>query len=499
MEVSLKVVDNNACQKKAADLAIGDDRLASAHLTSIISDLSISKLQRAYASSELTPRQVIEQILAKIDASRDENIWLTVLDSEQLQPYLAALEQREPGELPLYGIPFAIKDNIDLAGLPTTAACADFSYQPEQSAFVVQALIDAGAIPIGKTNMDQFATGLAGTRSPYGITRNSADSAYISGGSSSGSALAVAKSQASFAIGTDTTGSTRVPAALNQLVGIKPSLGLLSMTGTVPSCRSLDCLGLLCLNPEDAALILALLCQSDPDDPFTAKADGKREQIIQDLQSCEPITTFRFGIPQANQLEFFGDVGFRGRFNHVIDKLQSLGGTPAVVDFSSFREAATLLYDGPWLAERYLAVQEMMDNPAVEVLDIVNGIIEKGKSYSATDLFASKYRLQGLKARADRELQQVDFLLTPTVGTCYTVQAMEEDPLQLNSNLGFYTHFTNLLDLATVAIPADDSVDVLPFGISLVGPAFSDAELLRYANATMAIKTMAIGACGYKW
>jgi allophanate hydrolase len=384
--------------------------------------------------------------------------------------YVDALAGKSVESLPLYGIPFVIKDNIDLAGVPTTAACPDFAYTPEHSATVVQRLIDAGAIPLGKTNLDQFATGLVGSRSPYGACRNSIDANYISGGSSAGSAVAVAAGLASFSLGTDTAGSGRVPAAFNNVIGVKPSNGRLSTRGVVPACRSLDCVSIFALCAEDAALVLAVAEGFDAADAYSRVTADQR------------LSGVRFGVPRRDQLQFFGDTEYERLFGAAVERCESLGGTAVDIDFAPFLEAARLLYEGPWIAERYAAIGPFMEAHPGALHPVTQRIVEPGKGVTATDAFRGAYQLQELKRRSETAWSQVDWILTPTCGTIYTLREVEAQPLQLNANLGYYTNFMNLFDLTGVAVPAGFRSDGLPFGVTLVGPRGAEKALLGLAG-----------------
>jgi allophanate hydrolase len=433
--------------------------------------LSIDHLLREYRAARRTPAGVLADIRERAARHEADNIWIHLLDEAETAPWLEALAQRDPAALPLYGIPFAIKDNIDLAGIPTTAGCPAFSYTPDESAFVVQRLIAAGAVPVGKANLDQFATGLVGTRSPWGATRNAFNPEYISGGSSSGSAVAVTRGLASFALGTDTAGSGRVPAAFNNLVGIKPSRGLLSMRGVVPACRSLDCVSVFTLDCVDAATVMNVVTAFDAQDPYAREAPAARP-------ACP---SFRFGVPQDHQLEFFGDDQAAALFRQSAERLRGLGGEMTAIDFGPFLDAARLLYEGPWVAERYAAIESFIESRPDDMLPVTRSIIEPGGALRSVDAFKAQYRLQGLKRRADAAWSELDFIMTPTTGPVYTIEAVNADPVTLNSNLGYYTNFMNLLDYAAVAVPAGWRDNGLPFGVTLFGPAFHDIELLHFA------------------
>lgn len=433
----------------------------------------IASLKMAYANGTTTPSRVVAECLASIHATRPANAWIHVLSSAELQPYLDRLADKRPEQCPLWGVPFAIKDNIDLARVPTTAACPDYAYTPDQHAFVVQLLIEAGAIPLGKTNLDQFATGLVGTRSPYGEVPNSVLPDYVSGGSSSGSAWAVAKGQVCFALGTDTAGSGRIPAAFNGLHGCKPTRGRLSIQGVVPACKSLDCVTFFTHTPADASLLLSVTSVDNPEDGYS-RASGP----VKGLASPQ----MRIGVPAAHQLDFFGNAEYAGLFDLAVQQLRAHGVTFVEVDFSPFLEAARLLYQGPWVAERYAAVGAFMEAHPEAALDVINRIILPGKNVSGVAAFSGQYALQSLKRQADRELDKVDAILIPTAGTCFTRAALALDPIGLNSQLGTYTNFMNLLDYAALAIPAGVTPAGLPFGVTLFASAFCDERLLAMAE-----------------
>ncbi|EIC28435.1 MULTISPECIES: allophanate hydrolase [Methylomicrobium] len=437
--------------------------------------LDMAALRQAYMDRLLTPTGLVERLWQRLEHIPNDGVWISRLSREDLIGYAAALERKSPDELPLYGIPFAIKDNIDLAGLETTAACPSFAYRPEKSAFVVQRLIAAGAIPIGKTNLDQFATGLVGTRSPYGICRNAFDADYIAGGSSSGSAVAVAKGLVSFALGTDTAGSGRVPAAFNNLVGVKPSRGLLSASGVVPACQSLDCVSIFALSAQDAERVLQVAQAYDRLDLY-ARPDDPRP-----MWPGFP-DTFRFGVPESGQLAFFGDQDARALFYQAVDELSELGGEAVAVDFEPFLEAAKLLYNGPWVAERYGVVRKMLDRDPDALWPVTREIIAAGAELSMADAWKAFHRLQILKRQADSLWKQADVLLTPTTGTIYRIDEVEAEPIKRNTDLGYYTNFMNLLDLSAIALPAGFRPNGLPFGITLCAPAFSDRLLLALAR-----------------
>ncbi len=438
-------------------------------------DLSITGLGEAYRRRRITPLQVVNALLERIATAPERGIWISLLPQRRVLEQARALGARDPASLPLYGIPFAIKDNIDLADVPTTAGCPEFAYTPAHSAHVVARLIEAGAIPIGKTNLDQFATGLVGTRSPYGVCRNSFDPDYISGGSSSGSAVAVAMGLASFALGTDTAGSGRVPAAFNNLVGLKPTCGSLSPRGVVPACRTLDSLSLFALDAEDAALVCGVAAGFDVAEPYSRRP-GRQRRLPGFEQGA-----LRFGVPLPEQLEFFGNEEYRRLFELSVERLERLGGRRVPVDFEPFLEAARLLYEGPWIAERYVVVEPLLRRAPQALHPVTRQIIERGAAPTAAQAFAAQYRLQALRRATELVWDDIDTLLTPTAGTIFRIAEVEADPVRLNSQLGFYTNFMNLLDLAGVAVPAGVTGAGLPFGGTLAGPAWSDFALLRLA------------------
>jgi allophanate hydrolase len=437
-------------------------------------NLSIAYLQKAYLTGELTPTSLVEKIAGLIQEVDDNPIWIRALSLDEMLVYASKLETQSPDTLPLYGIPFAIKDNIDLAGIPTTAACAEYAYVPTESATVVQRLIDAGAIPVGKTNLDQFATGLVGTRSPYGACKNSINADYISGGSSSGSAVSVALGMASFSLGTDTAGSGRVPAAFNNLVGVKPSVGLLSTKGVVPACRTLDCVSIFATNVDDAQAVLNVVQGFDENDDYSRK---KSDHGVAEFNA-----DFVFGVPKSDQLAFFGNPEAPRLFADKVRQFERIGGKAVEIDFSVFLKTARLLYEGPWVAERYAAIQEFFETQSEAMLPVTKLIINGAVRYTAADTFKALYKLKALQREAAKTWDLVDVILTPTAGTIYTIAEVEIDPVQTNTNLGYYTNFMNLLDLSALAIPAGFQTNGLPFGVTLCAPAFADQALLNLAT-----------------
>jgi allophanate hydrolase len=441
-------------------------------------DLRLGALKTAYEGGSLTPRQLILALREQAAALNPEfKLFIHLLSIEELEPYLAALDGKSPAELPLFGVPFAIKDNIDLAGIPTTAACPAFAYVPEQSASIVEQLLALGAVPLGKTNLDQFATGLNGTRSPYGECRNSINPDYPSGGSSSGSSLAVALGVASFALGTDTAGSGRVPAALNNLVGLKASKGLISTAGVVPACRSLDCVTFFTASAREASQLLALTAKRDERDDYS-----RSNPLWNDASAFGlPRPGFRFGVPM--QLEFLGCSESPALFAATVEQLQALGGVPVAIDFAPFLAAARLLYAGPWVAERYLVAGPLIEQQPDVVLPVIKAVLAKAPAISAAETFAAQYQLQALKIICDQIMSDLDCVLTPAYPRPVTLNELHAEPVLRNSDLGYYTNFMNMLDYAAVAVPAGFMANALPWGVTLFGRVFTDQYLLSLADA----------------
>jgi allophanate hydrolase len=419
-------------------------------------------------SAEAIAEDAIERI-AVYDAVQPQ-IWISRPSSGDILDKARAVDARvAAGEtLPLAGVPFVAKDNIDVAGMKTTAACPAFAYLPASDATVVARLLDAGAICLGKTNLDQFATGLVGTRSPYGIPRNAYHLDYISGGSSSGSAVAVAAGLVAFALGTDTAGSGRVPAAFNHLIGFKPSKGRFSTTGLVPACRTLDCITVFAGAPSDALLLDEVLAGFDPADPFSRPHEDR------------PLDARRIGVARPDQRAWFGDAEAERLYTKA---LENLADQAEIVEFDiePLNEAARLLYDGPWVAERTAAIRDLLARDAHALDPIVRAVIEPGAAIGAVDAFEGIYRLAEIKRWSDHLWQDIDALLFPTTGTIYRVREVDAEPIALNSNLGRYTNFVNLLDMAAIAVPAGARANATGFGITLIGPAHSDRGLIDLA------------------
>ena len=437
------------------------------------------ELRQRYAAGELLPSACIAQVISRIEAADRPEIWISrvapasllaqarALDSLLQQEGVAVLER-----MPLFGVPFAIKDNIDAAGLFTTAGCPAFATVPKRSATVVERLLAAGALLVGKTNLDQFATGLVGTRSPYGAVRNAIDPSYVSGGSSSGSAVAVALDLVGFSLGTDTAGSGRVPAGLNGIVGLKPSRGLISTRGVVPACRSLDCVSIFAHTVADAWQVAQCAAGYDADDSYSRKVP-----MLGVLRRG-----YRIAVPA--QPEFFGDALAEAAFDATLARLRQLPDcTISTVDYAPFRDAAQLLYQGPWVAERLAAVGNFFDEQRDAMNPVVAGIVAQGANYNAVDTFNGQYRLAALRRQAEQALEDIDFMLVPTTPTMPTIAAVEADPVVRNSQLGYYTNFVNFFDMAALAVPAVPRADGLPAGVTLIGPCGADHRLAAAAEA----------------
>jgi len=450
--------------------------------------LDLDTLRAAYRAGALRPADVVGDVLERIAARGDDHVWIHRLSRDELAPYLDALDGLDPQTAALYGIPFAIKDNFDLAGAPTTAACPAFRYDASRTAPAIARAIAAGAIPIGKTNLDQFATGLVGVRSPYGIPVNPFDASLIPGGSSSGSAVAVAAGLVSFAFGTDTAGSGRVPAALMNIVGLKPTRGLVSTTGVVPACRSLDCVSVFALTTADAAAVLDVVAGFDASDPFSRPSSARPSKAIR---------PYRLGIPLPAQREFFGNAAGERLFEDAVARLRADGDEPVECDIEPFLAAGRLLYGGPWVAERYAAIRPFIDAHPDALHPVTRAIIQSGARPSAADAFDAYYRLRELRRATETVWQGIDALLLPTVGTTHTVRAVEADPVGLNAQLGHYTNFVNLLDLCAIAVPAGFQPDARPFGVTLLAPAFHEPVLLPIAARLHAAAGVPMGATSH--
>lgn len=452
--------------------------------------LDIATLHGAYADGALSLETMVESVLARIAARSEDCVWISLVAEDDLRARARELARSQRNgawqRLPLFGVPFAVKDNIDVAGMITTAACPDYAYLAKRTAIVVQKLLDAGAMLVGKTNLDQFATGLVGTRSPYGTPVNPFNPAYIPGGSSSGSAVAVAAGLVSVALGTDTAGSGRVPAAFNNIVGLKPTRGVLSTRGVVPACRSLDCVSIFSNTCDDALAVMRVAAGYDPADAYS-----RHEAAWQRPRLQTRAVRFRFGLPAAHQLEFFGDAETAAAYDAAVRRLVTLGGEAVTIDYAPFNEAAALLYSGPWVAERQLVVDDLLGRTPEVIHEDVRASIGRAAHYRATDVYAAQHRLAELRREVEAQFASIDCLVLPTVGRAYRIVDMADEPLEINSRLGYYTNFMNLLDLCGVAVPTAMLPAVIPWGVTLVGVPYSEgalaslADRLHRASATM--------------
>lgn len=425
--------------------------------------LSIPELKGKYQSNELTPEAVIQGIVHRAEADKEYNIWITPPAMERIKPYLDQLKQMDPEQTPLWGIPFAIKDNIDLAGIPTTSGCPEFTYIPNEHATVVKRLIEAGAIPIGKANLDQFATGLVGTRSPYGETKNSLKPELISGGSSSGSAVSVARGMAAFSLGTDTAGSGRIPAALNGLVGYKPSLGAWPINGLVKACASLDCINVFANSLSDALLVDEVVRGFESNDPWSMSITRKPNALPEKICLVQEPPTF-YG-PFAQE--------YKQAWEKAVDRIEKLDIPIEYIDGSYLAEAAAILYEGPWVAERWAELGEFITTNENAAFPVTEKVLRSGAKpeHDAATLFKAIHKLQEFTQKAHQQLKNA-VLVMPTCGGTWTREEVRENPIETNSLMGLYTNHCNLLDLCAVAVPAVAAEETVPFGITL----FSSSE-----------------------
>jgi allophanate hydrolase len=444
---------------------------------------TVASIVAAHRSGTMSPEQTIAETYARIRAHNDPAVFIALRDEADALTEARALKSTA---LPLFGVPVAVKDNIDVAGLPTTAACPAYAYTPSVDATSVARLRAAGAIVIGKTNLDQFATGLVGVRSPYGVPRNAINERLVPGGSSSGSAVAVAAGLVPIALGTDTAGSGRVPAMLNNIVGLKPSLGLVSTFGVVPACRTLDCVSVFSLTVEDAMAALGVMAAPDEKDAYS------RSVPLAVAGTCPP--HLRLGVPRASQREFFGGQHAAKAYEAALSRLIEMGATLVEIDVEPLYETARLLYEGPWVAERYLTARELIERDPSALHPVTLQIVGGGAKPSAADAFKAFYRVQELKRVCEGALSAVDALAVPTAPATYTVDEVLADPVTLNSRLGTYTNFVNLLDLCGLAVPASMSADRVPFGITLLAPAGRDMQLAGIGAAFHSRSGLKLGA-----
>ncbi|WP_433996768.1 allophanate hydrolase [Bradyrhizobium manausense] len=449
---------------------------------------TIAAIVAAHRAGTMTPAQTVARTYQRIRDHNDPAIFISLRDEGDAIAEAEKLAAKDADHLPLYGVPVAVKDNIDALGFPTTAACQVYSYAPAYDSTAVQRLRAAGAIIIGKTNLDQFATGLVGVRSPYGIPKNSIRDDLIPGGSSSGSAVAVGAGLVPLSLGTDTAGSGRVPAMLNNIVGLKPSLGMISNAGLVPACRTLDCISVFALTVDDAALALSVMAGPDQADPFS------RDRPLGALTPFP--ANLRLGVPRNGQLIFFGDKKAEAAYADALKRWTALGATLVEFDLEPFYETARLLYEGPWVAERYLVIRNLLASAPDSIHPVTREITAAGARLTAAETFSALYRLQGLRKIAERTFANIDALVLPTAPTAYTTAQVLANPIELNSRLGTYTNFVNLLDLCGLALPASMRADGIPFGITLLAPAGRDALLASIGRVFHADTKLTVGAKG---
>jgi allophanate hydrolase len=449
---------------------------------------TVAAIVAAHRAGTLSPAQTVARSYQRIRDHNDPAVFISLRDEADALKEAEALTRKDAAQLPLYGVPVAVKDNIDALGLPTTAACPAFSYSPAHDATAVAKLRAAGAIIIGKTNLDQFATGLVGVRSPYGIPKNAMRGDLIPGGSSSGSAVAVSAGLVPLALGTDTAGSGRVPAMLNNIVGLKPSLGLISTAGLVPACRTLDCISVFALTTDDAMTALSVMAGPDGADPFS------RDRPLGRMTPFPGQLTL--GVPRSGQLIFFGDKAAEKAYGEALARWSALGASFIEFDLEPLYETARLLYEGPWVAERYLVIRNLLASSPDAIHPITREITAAGARLTAADTFAALYRLQALRRIAERAFAHVDALVLPTAPTVYSTAQVLANPIELNSRLGTYTNFVNLLDLCGLALPAAIRPDGMPFGITLLAPAGHDAQLASIGRVFHADTKLAMGASG---
>jgi len=449
---------------------------------------TVAAITAAHRAGTLSPAQTVARSYQRIRNYNDPAVFISLRNENEAIAEAESLKAKDARDLPLFGVPVAVKDNIDVMGLPTTAACPAFAYSPSHDATSVARLREAGAIIIGKTNLDQFATGLVGTRSPYGIPGNPIRSDLIPGGSSSGSAVAVAAGLVPLSLGTDTAGSGRVPALFNNIVGLKPSLGMVSTAGLAPACRTLDCVSVFSLTVDDAITALAAMAGPDGADPFS------RDRPLGQL--TPPPARLRLGIPRNGQLIFFGDKTAEAAYGEAMKRWSALGAELVEFDLEPFYETARLLYEGPWVAERYLVIRNLLASSPDSIHPVTRDIIAPGSRLMATETFSALYRLQGLRKIAERTFANIDAIVLPTAPTVYTTKQVLANPIELNSRLGTYTNFVNLLDLCGLALPASMRPDDIPFGITLLAPAGRDALLASIGRVFHADTRLTVGARG---
>ena len=459
--------------------------------------ITIKALLFRYHSGVITPKNHIDNLLKIIRKNVNESIdsaWISVATDDNIASQLRNLEslakEKAITDLPLYGIPFAIKDNIDALGWETTVACPDFMFEPIKNATVVQKLLDAGAILIGKTNLDQFATGLVGTRSPYGIVPNTFNPKYVSGGSSSGSASVVARGLVCFSLGTDTAGSGRIPAAFNNIVGTKPTPGLLSTEGVFPACKSIDCVSIMTLTAADADIVLNVAKSTEHDKALEAQFHPRSTPI------SNFINPIRIGIPISCQ--FLDNGQYQEAFTEALQIAKGLNVEFVPVDIDPFVKAGKLLYDGPWVSERFAVTEDFLNSNPNSFDTSVRQIILSGAPYSAAQGFRAIYQLKELEIETKKSWAKCDVILVPSAPNHPTIEDLKNHPIVKNSELGMYTNFVNLLRLCAIAVPSGFTKTGLPFGITLIAQEGSDNALLKLASQWQVLFELSLGISNIK-
>lgn len=427
--------------------------------------LTIPSLHEVYQNGT-KPADIIEQVYSKIDEVDDPGIFITLFDKEVLLEQAEQLGEFDPSK-PLWGVPFAIKDNIDASGYETTAACPAYAFEAKEDAFIVKELKKAGALLIGKTNLDQFATGLVGVRTPYGAPLNSIDPEIVPGGSSGGSGVAVGHGIVTFSLGTDTAGSGRVPAALNNIVGLKPTLGAFSASGVVPACRSIETVSIFALTVEDAYTAFEVANSYDPEDAYARE--------IASYPLTQPKSDLVIGIPSHSSIKFMGDKVQEASFADSVELLKSQGYVIKEIDFEPLYEIANMLYYGSWVAERYTVIEDLLEKQPDAILPVTKKIISLAESRSAADAFKGFYKLKELTRAVEPELASVDIMCVPSIPTFYSVKDLEDDPITPNNNFGTYTNFVNLMDMCGIAVPTPARSDGRPGSVTLLAPKGEDA------------------------
>lgn len=455
--------------------------------------LDITTLHEGYRSGTLTPSHVIEEVYRRIEARGEDHVWLSLVPQRVAVEQARALEARSPprtgpDEHPLYGLPFSVKDNIHVAGMTTSAACPAFTHVADVTASAVERAIAAGAILIGKTNMDQFATGLVGIRCPTGYCRNLFDPAYIPGGSSSGAGVCVGAGLVSFAYGSDTGGSGRVPAALSNVVGFKPTPGVISVAGFVYANRSIDVCPILALTVDDAYRVFEVVRGFDPADDYSRPEAGDYDV------SPRNYAAFRFGVPSAEHLNFFGDPEQAAAYRASLERLAAMGGAQVEIDFAPFIELGRMLFSSPALAERLVDLEPFLEGHMDDLHPTTRTVLSSALRFTAADAYREQYRMQRLKRAVHAQMAHCDFLALPTTGTIYRIAEVEADPVRLNANNGYYTYFANLAHLCAISVPASFRPDGLPFSICLVAPPLQEGALRGIARRFHASSGLPAGA-----